>query len=123
MSEIKVNQGMNPAEGKGFYDTLELALEMVLRGYRFTNLSITRSAATEFRVDPDNPKMIIPPFTSLDGLGDNVGKSIVKAREERAFLSKEDVLKRTQISKTLLDKMDQMGATEGLDEENQMTLF
>ena len=123
MSEIKLNKEMNTPKDKAIYDTLELALEMVLRGYRFTNLSITRSAATEFRVDPDNPKMIIPPFTSLDGLGDNVGKSIVKAREERAFLSKEDVLKRTQISKTLLDKMDQMGATEGLDEENQMTLF
>lgn len=123
MSEIKLNKEANTPKDKAIYDTLELALEMVLRGYRFTNLSITRSAATEFRVDPTNPKRIIPPFTSLDGLGDNVGKSIVKAREERDFLSKEDVLKRTQISKTLLDKLDKMGATEGLDEENQLTLF
>ena len=123
MSEIKMNKDENTPKDKAIYDTLELALEMVLRGYRFTNLSISRSAATEFRVDPNNPKMIIPPFTSLDGLGANVGKSIVKAREEREFLSKEDVLKRTQISKTLLDRMDKMGATEGLDEENQLTLF
>lgn len=105
------------------YDTLELALEMCLRGYRFTNLSITRSQATEFMVDPEDEKAIIPPFTSLDGLGANVGKSIVAAREEREFLSKEDILKRTQISKTLLDRLSALGATEGLDEENQMTLF
>ena len=105
------------------YDTLELALEMILRGYRFANISINRSAATEFIIDPDNPDYIIPPFTSIDGLGANVGKSIVKAREERPFLSKEDVLKRTQLSKTLLDRLDQMGSLEGLDEENQMTLF
>lgn len=105
------------------YDTLELALEMSLRGFRFSNLSINRSAATEFIVDDQDPKCIIPPFTSLDGLGDNVGKSIVQARNERPFLSKEDVLKRTQLSKTLLDKMDKMNALEGLDEENQMTLF
>lgn len=105
------------------YDTLELALEMSLRGFRFSNLSINRSAATEFTVDPEDEKAIIPPFTSLDGLGANVGKSIVEAREQRAFLSKEDLLKRTQLSKTLADKLDQMGAMEGLDEENQMRLF
>ncbi|MGM9913373.1 PolC-type DNA polymerase III [Floccifex sp.] len=105
------------------YDVLELALEMTLRGYHFSNISINRSAANEFILDPDDDKAIIPPFTSLDGLGDNVGKSVVAAREDRPFLSKEDVLKRTQLSKTLLDRLDQMGALEGLDEENQMTLF
>ena len=105
------------------YDTLELALEMNLRGYHFSNLSINRSAATEFRVDPRDDHAIIPPFTSLDGLGDNVARSIVKAREDHPFLSKEDVLKRSQISKTLLDRLTVLGATEGLDEENQMTLF
>jgi DNA polymerase-3 subunit alpha (Gram-positive type) len=105
------------------YDTLELALEMAVRGFHFSNMSITRSDATEFIVDPDSPNAIIPPFTAIDGLGANVGKSIVAARNERAFLSKEDVLRRTQLSKTLLDKMSAMGATEGLDEENQMRLF
>lgn len=123
MSEIKMNKDQNSPKEKAIYDTLELALEMVLRGFRFTNLSINRSAATEFRVNPDNEKEIIPPFTALDGLGDNVGRSIVKAREEQPFLSKEDVLKRTLISKTLLDKLSQMNATEGLDEKNQLTLF
>lgn len=105
------------------FDTLELALEMHLRGYHFSNISINRSAANEFIVDPEDPKSIIPPFTSLDGLGDNVGISIVEARKKRPFLSKEDVLKRTQLSKTLCDRMDAMNALEGLDEENQMTLF
>lgn len=105
------------------YDTLELALEMAMRGYHFSNMSITRSAATEFRVDPDDPRAIIPPFTALDSLGESVAKSIVAAREEREFLSKEDVMKRTQLSKTLMDRLDRMGAMEGLDEGNQLTLF
>lgn len=105
------------------YDGLELALEMVMRGFHFSNLSISRSAATEFRVDPDDDKAIIPPFTSVDSLGANVAKSIVAAREEREFISKEDVLNRTQLSRTLLDRLDFMGALEDLDDENQMTLF
>ena len=82
------------------YATLELALEMVLRGYRFSNIDINRSAANEFIVDPDDKNAIIPPFTSIDGLGESVAVSIVKAREEAPFLSKEDLLKRTSLSLT-----------------------
>ena len=74
-------------------------------------------------MDPDDPSAIIPPFTAIDGLGVNVGRSVVEARKKNSFLSKEDVLKRTQLSKSLLDKLDRLNALEGLDEENQMTLF
>lgn len=105
------------------YDTLELAYEMLMRGFHFSRISITRSAADEFILDPDDDKAIIPPFTALDALGASVAKSIVAAREEREFLSKEDILKRTSLSKTLLDKLDYLGALEGLDERNQLSLF
>ena len=108
---------------KEVFDTLELALEMYCRGFHFSNININRSAATEFIIDPDDEKAIIPPFTSLDGLGENVALSIVKAREEKSFLSKEDVLKRTQLSKTLLETLDKMNSMDGLDDENQMKLF
>ena len=124
IKHMKEDKTQKPSDKElAIYDTLELALEMVLRGFRFSNISINRSAATEFIVDPDDPKAIIPPFTSIDGLGSNVGLSVVKAREEKPFLSKEDVLKRTQLSKTLVEKLADMNALEGLDEENQMTLF
>lgn len=124
IKHMKEDKTQKPSDKElAIYDTLELALEMFLRGFRFSNISINRSAATEFIVDPDDPKAIIPPFTSIDGLGSNVGLSVVKAREEKPFLSKEDVLKRTQLSKTLVEKLADMNALEGLDEENQMTLF
>ncbi len=127
MSNIKKAERDNPSivtdKEKAIYSTLELALEMYCRGYRFSNVSILRSDATEFRQDPEDEKSIIPPFTSLDGLGANVGRSIVQARQEREFLSKEDVLKRTQLSKSLLDALDSMGSMDGLDDENQMRLF
>ena len=127
MTEIKRKEKEASSEvskkDKDTYSTLELALEMYCRGYHFSNMSINRSDACNFIYDPEDDKSIIPPFTALDGLGANVGKSIVKAREERPFLSKEDLLKRTQLSKSLLDVMNQMGALEGLDDENQMTLF
>ena len=75
---------------------------MVSRGYRLTNIDINRSLATEFLVNPENNREIIPPFKVLDGLGDNVAISIVNARKERPFISKEDITKRTQLSTSLL---------------------
>ena len=108
---------------KDTFDTLEICYEMTSRGYKMTNIDLYKSLATEFRVNPDNHKEIIPPFKILDGLGDNVARSIVEAREEREFLSKEDLMDRTQISQTLLKKLDQLGVLHGLDDTNQLSLF
>ena len=64
IKHMKEDKTQKPSDKElAIYDTLELALEMVLRGFRFSNISINRSAATEFIVDPDDPKAIIPPFT------------------------------------------------------------
>ena len=108
---------------KDTFDTLEVCYEMVSRGYKMTNIDLYKSLATEFRVNPDNEKEIIPPFKVLDGLGDNVAISIVEARKNGNFLSKEDLTDRTQLSTTLLKKLDQLGCLKGLDDSNQISLF
>lgn len=106
------------------FNGLELALEMVLRGYRFATIDINLSQATRFSIDPrDKQHTILPSFTSVDGLGANVAESVVKAREEAPFLSKEDLLNRTQLSQTLVKKLEQLGALDGMQDENQMSLF
>lgn len=71
----------------------------------------------------DDLKTIIPPFTTVDGLGANVAKSIVEARQQGEFLSKEDLLNRTQLSQTLMRKLEVLGTLEGMQEENQLSLF
>lgn len=108
---------------KDLYDTLEICYEMASRGYRLTNIDIEKSLATEFLVNPENNHEIIPPFKVLDGLGDNVAVSIVEARNERPFISKEDLINRTQLSNTLIKKMDEMGILKNLDDTNQISLF
>ena len=82
-----------------------------------------RSASREFIVDPENANYIIPPFTSIDGLGENVADTVVEARRQGAFLSKEDLQRRTALSGTLVKKMESMGVLEGMQDENQMSLF
>lgn len=108
---------------KDTYNTLELALEMTLRGYYFANIDLMRSASRDFIVDPERPNYIIPPFTSIDGLGESVADTVVEARKNGAFLSKEDLQRRTALSGTLIKKLESMGVLEGLQEENQMSLF
>ena len=108
---------------KDIYNTIEVCYEMVSRGYRMTNIDLYKSLATEFRVDPDDDHKIIPPFKVLDGLGDNVAVSIIEAREDRPFLSKEDLVDRTQLSQTLVKKLSDLGVLDGLDDSNQLSLF
>jgi len=73
-------------------------------------------------ITPDH-KSLLMPFTVVDSLGQNVASSIVAARSEKPFLSKEDVKSRTKISKTLFDRLEELGAFKGLVEESQMSLF
>jgi DNA polymerase-3 subunit alpha (Gram-positive type) len=103
--------------------TLQIALEMVERGYKFENIDLYKSLATEFLVDHEN-KALIPPFHVVDGLGDAAAESIVEARKKGQFLSKEDLLKRaTKLNGTNLKDLDDLGVLKGLGDTNQMSLF
>lgn len=105
------------------YNTLELALEMLLRGYRFGNIDLMRSQAKDFIPDPDDPNVILPPFASIDGLGENVAVTIVEARKKGAFLSKQDLSSRTTLNGTSIKKLEELGVLKNLQAENQMSLF
>lgn len=103
--------------------TLEVIYEMNSRGLHMAPLDLNLSQATEFILHPTQKDAILPPFIILDGLGENVAKSIVEARSQRAFFSKEDVQKRTLINTTQLNRFDDLGLLSALDDNNQMSLF
>ncbi|MDD2591381.1 MAG: PolC-type DNA polymerase III [Erysipelotrichaceae bacterium] len=104
-------------------NTLEVTREMMARGYRFSKISLEFSTADEFIIDPSDNSALIPPFITIDGLGLNVARSIVLARDEKMFISKQDLLTRTQISSTLLKKLDDLRVLDHLQNENQLQLF
>jgi DNA polymerase-3 subunit alpha (Gram-positive type) len=104
------------------YYTLSLALEMVSRGYRFIQMDIARSDATNFKVSKDR-KAILIPFNALDSLGETTAHSIVAAREENPFTSKRDVMRRTKLNSTQFERMDQLGVFGSLPEDDQIGLF
>jgi hypothetical protein len=122
MAEISTRRKNNEASNVeiDLYTTLELVNEMLERGFKFGQLDLYRSDATEFIIDGDT---LIPPFVAMDGLGENVAKQIVKAREEGEFLSKMELRKRGGVSATLVEKMDEMGILGNMPEDNQLSLF
>ena len=101
----------------------EIALEMYERGFHFNNVSLDKSDATDFILDPDDDKALIPPFTAIDGLGEAVGISVIEARNVNPFLSKEDVIKRTRLNNTHIKFMSKLNVFAGMEEENQLSLF
>ncbi len=105
---------------KSLLTVLEIALEMCERGYHFKKVDLYESKAAEFVIDGMG---LIPPFNAIPGLGTNVAKTIVEARKNGEFLSKEDLGQRGRVSKTLLEYMNQLGCLEGMPDANQLSLF
>ena len=122
MEEIAEKRKNNEASNVeiDLYTTLEIVNEMWERGFKFGKLDLYRSDATEFIIDGDT---LIPPFVAMDGLGENVAKQLVRAREEGEFLSKTELRKRGGLSATLVEKMDEMGILGNMPEDNQLSLF
>ena len=102
--------------------SLQIAIEMCQRGYSFANISLEKSGATNFIVDKEN-RQLIPPFITLDGLGEAVANSVVEARKDGPFTSKEDLLRRTQLTQTNVNDLDALGVLKDLKEDESISLF
>ncbi len=120
LQDIKDKGFEATAKDKGLYTVLEIALEMIERGFTFQKVDLYRSSATEFLIDGDT---LLPPFNAVTGLGTNAAKQIVEARKGGEFLSKEDLQKRAKLSKSIIETLDNLGCLEGLPDENQLSLF
>lgn len=118
-----MGQGNEASErDQNLVPVLELALEMYKRGIIFSPVNIHESDASDFLISPDK-KSLVMPFMVVEGLGSNVAHSILDARNEKSFVSKQDVRSRTKLSKTLFERLEELSAFQGLVEESQMSLF
>ena len=105
----------------GVAECLKLALEATARGIKIANIDLYKSKGTLFGVEDD--KTIIPPFSSIDGLGDVVARNIEAEAKKQPFISIEDFQVRCKVSSTLIEKMKTMGIFENMPETSQLTLF
>ena len=120
IKEIR-DKGMDAtAKDNSVLTVLELANEMVERGFSFKMVDVDKSHATNFIIEGNS---LIAPLRAISGLGANVAQKIVEAREEQPFLSKKDLATRGKVSKTLIDFMTENNVLDHLPDENQLSLF
>ncbi len=105
----------------GSRESLHLCLEATARGIKFLNVDLYKSEATTYNAI--NETDIIPPFNSIDGLGDTVANNIIVERNKSSFISIEEFQIRCKVSGTLIDKMKIMGIFDGMPETSQLSLF
>ncbi len=122
ISEIKSQGNKAPDKEQNQLTVLEVALEMIKRGFSFKPIDLYKSDTKNFIITEDKKSLLLP-FIVVDSLGDNVAETIIKARAEKPFISKQDVKNRTKLSTTLFTKLEDLGTFEGMIEKNQLSLF
>ncbi|WP_371863474.1 PolC-type DNA polymerase III [Lacticaseibacillus zhaodongensis] len=121
IKEISDKGNEASAKEKGLQTILEIANECLERGFEIKMVDIEKSDAHDFLIVDDHT--LLAPFRAIPGLGENVAKQIVSAREEKPFLSKEDLSNRGKVSKTIIDYMTEQHVLDALPDENQLSLF
>ena len=100
----------------------EICLELLARGIKISKIDLYKSQSHEWLIDKEN-NTLIPPFISVDGLGDAVALKIVEARKDGEFLSIADVVKRGGVNKTQTQLLREMNVFDGMSETQQLSLF
>ena len=80
---------------------MKIVQEMYARGLEFTPIDIYRAKATKFRIIDGK---LMPPLSSIDGMGDKAAEAVEQASRDGKYLSKDDFRQRTKASKTVIDR-------------------
>ena len=123
MREIIAKDKDASAVEQDMLTTLEVCYEFYLRGFTFEHMDLYRSHAVNFL--PDNEKgSLLPPFTSVPGLGETAAWSIMEQREGKRFISIEEFSAACpKVSKTHIEQLKAAGALDGMPDTSQITLF
>ena len=115
-----VDKTISAAE-KDTQTTLEVCHEFYKRGFTFAPMDIYKSDATKFLVTENG---LIPPFTSMPGIGEQAAVNLVEERKNGPFLSAEELSVRCpKVSKSVIELLDEIGALGSMPKSTQISLF
>jgi len=120
IKEIAAKGNAATAKDKNLQTILELAVEMYCRKIALRKVNLWESDATRFLVTPEG---LLPPFSSLQGLGQSAAATLTKIRDKRQIKCVEDLQTRGKLSKTVVEVLERHGCFEGLPDKNQLSLF
>ncbi|MBE6961422.1 MAG: PolC-type DNA polymerase III [Ruminococcaceae bacterium] len=118
--EIENNKDATAVE-QDLMTTLEVCYEFYLRGFTFYPINIYESDAINFKVVEGG---LLPPFTSVHGLGESAALDTVEKRKGKSFISVEEFsMCCNKLSKAHIESLKKLGAFAGMADTSQMTLF
>ena len=99
---------------------MKIVQEMYARGFEFLPIDLYKSKASRFEIVDGK---LLPPFSSIDGMGEIAAEAVEAAAVDGPYLSRDDFRQRTKVSKTVIDLMNDLGIFGDLPESNQLSLF
>ncbi len=99
---------------------LELALEMLCRGYEFMPVSLEKSHYQKF--DVVDGKVLLP-FAALAGVGENAAKTLYNEVQNGPFATVEELKNRTKLNKTAMQALEDSGVLRGMPKTDQLSFF
>lgn len=118
-AELKKQKKKLTAADKDLLMDMRSVQEMYARGFSVLPIDLYESDARYFKVMDGK---LLPPFTTIDGMGDKAAESLALAAEGK-FLSRDDLKNRGKVSATVVDTMYRLGIGADLPETNQLSLF
>lgn len=120
IDEIYAEGNKATSKEKAKISVLEVALEMLLRGFEFMPVDLYKSDAKRFGIIDGK---ILPPLTSIEGMGQTSATIIASAREDKPFISVEDLKNRGKVGDGMIEVMRKLSIIEKLPNNNQINLF
>ncbi|MEA4898182.1 MAG: PolC-type DNA polymerase III [Eubacteriales bacterium] len=120
LSDLNGLEKEEKAKKEGAISMLETLVELGERGIVVLPVSLYDSHPEDFLVLPE--RRILPPLTSLPGLGLAAAEALAGARADGPFISREDMVRR-KVPRSVVDLMAQAGALSGMPETSQVSLF
>ena len=118
MNSLK-NKDNPTAKEKDMLKDMRSVLEMYARGYEFTKLDIYKAHPRDVTIIDGK---LMPPISSVSGLGGVVADNISEAAKDGPFLSKDDFKSRAKVGASTIELLDELGIID-LPESNQLSLF
>ena len=105
---------------EGQLKDMRIVQEMYARGFEFLPIDLYKSHSRNFQIVDGK---LLPPFKSIDGLGEVAADGIYEAAKNGPFLSVEDLINRSKISSTNAGLMGDLGILGGMPKSNQLSFF
>lgn len=119
----KIQTRTNTAKDVDLVDTFEQSIEMYDRGIKLDKMDINTCHYNRFLIN-EKDNSLIPPFKTIDGAGEVMPEKVYNERIKNGpYTSIDNLVSRTGIGKSLIEKFRQFGLLDNLKEDDRISLF